>query len=562
MSYDRDSASDRDPNAQEAEQRDDRLMNASKDTDIDSPYVFNSFQHHGDSRAEAPSKVFSRAWGMSAAAANTIFVENFVSRMFSVTKVGVGMFLYLLADLCYTRYSASSFDLFYVRLFLATGIASSVMFLPKLVALALHGHSHSLRAASESEIFYPFGFCIMLFFPFLIVPLSDAAVRVLSPFFVPFLDAEWFIYSFPIDKASSTALILGFSCTLPALNAICMVSFTALNLQMRAANLAYHLTFVSFLLTELQTLSLELIIMHQIAIFMSAVEWPALQERVISLFALFSDALSTEVYALEREIPCRRGPNAASPVLAALAAVFVGTRCNCYLQLSKMLQLSAHFVVVSCVLSITNVCFYLFDMHSSAMLLYPLSFFCMAGFHSAPTIFLVLFGSIGKQKKCLCGRISVPYFWSIVSIFIIIICRFLPLIFNSMLAYAAPFELRHPLDRLLPILLSAYLSYALLSFNPAVLRPVGWIAFYIFTHFVSLYFLTPIIISNNIDFCLRITMVNLIGVLFLYERICSRERIVKGKVTSQMYWGLQAQSTAAMFHASPMQNQSTQAKRA
>jgi hypothetical protein len=491
-----------------------------EDTETDDLLFFSSMRRHGDARATEPQSKPSLK-NMSAALSKANFFENFVSKMFSTTKLGVAMFLYLLADLCYTRYSASSFNLPYVRLLLATGIASFLMFLPKL---ALHYHSYSMRTptAPESGPFYLQHIILasLLFFPFLIVPLSDAALRAFVPILLPFLDLEWFISAYPLDKASSTIFILGFSCSLPAQNAICMISFTSLNLQMRTAILAYYLTFVAILLLKLHTVSLPLIIICHIAIFTSAIEWPVLQDRVLSLFAMFNVALSTKDRV--REIPCRHRQNASSTILAAFAARFVGRRWNCHSQLQMLLRLSAHFVVVACVLSITHLSFYLFDMHSGAMLVYPLSFFCMAVLHAAPHICLSLFGTIEHQTKCLCNYIRVPYFWSIVSICVILICRFVPLMFNSLLVHAAPFNTLYPQEGILPVLLSAYLPYVFLSFNTATLRPVGWILFNIFTCILSLCWLDTTGNTIEIADCFRITMVNLIGIFSLFEIICSQ----------------------------------------
>jgi len=509
---------DQDPSAQ-----DNRRKNASKDSATD----FSSLRHHihddelKSSRAKAASKVFSK--GLSAASAHANFIENFVSKMFSVTKVGAAMFVYLLADLCYTRYSASSFNFSYVRLLLATVIHLFFMFLPKL-AFHYQSVSHSMRAESKSEPMYLRHILTisvsLLFYPFLIIPLSDKAVKLFAPVFVPYLDADWFIRAFPVDKASSTEFILGFSSIVPALNAIWMISFTALNLQLRSAVLAYHLTFVAMSLVELQTASVPLIIIHHIAIFASSIELPVLQERILPMFASLSISKFTE--NCEWQIPCRHRQITSSPNFSTFLEVFVGKRFNCYRQLSKLLRLSAHFFVVACILSITNVSFYLLDMHSSVMLVYPLSFFSMAFLHAAPHIVLKLFGSSECQKKCLCDQIRVPYFWSIISVSIIIMCRFMPLTLNSMLVNANPFDMHYHQDELFPILLSAYLPCVLLNFNAATLRPVGWFLFNVCTYLASTHMFATMGNTLGTNAHLRIILVNLIGVFTMLERFCSQ----------------------------------------
>lgn len=65
--------------------------------------------------------------------------------------------------------------------------------------------------------------------------------------------------------------------------------------------------------------------------------------------------------------------------------------------------------------------------------------------------------------------------------------------------------------------LSAFLPYSFLNFNPAAMRRIFWIGFNFLCSVASVYLFTS---NVNTTDCLRIIIVNQIGLLTLFERIC------------------------------------------
>ena len=441
----------------------------------------------------ASSKSSDASRALSSFSAEIDFTEKNVSTMFSISKVVACSFLYLLVDMLCTYLLAYSLDFCYVRLLLATGMVYVILLLPKLI---LCYDNHSLRAATSMV---SVGIVIS---PLMLLPFSDSAIRFVASIF-PVLDAGWFINAFPMDKVCSTAFILGFSLIFPVLNTVsatCHASF------MRPAILAYYLTCSAVFLSELQTISMPLIIIHLLAIFASEIQLPFLQECIIiSVFPSFSKLTSVRTCCFH--IPCWHNQALSSPFqlcLVSFTSVLVGKRCDCHHQLTKMLQLSAHFIIVACVLFVTCCSFWLFNMHSLDMFMYSLYFFSIAALTIVPCI--------------ICSRGPVSYSWSIVSVFSILMSRFAPFLLNSYFANSATSSSTPVLPQeLLPSLLSAFLPYSFLNFNPAAMRRIFWIGFNFLCSVASVYLFTS---NVNTTDCLRIIIVNQIGLLTLFERIC------------------------------------------
>ena len=143
-------------------------------------------------------------------------------------------------------------------------------------------------------------------------------------------------------------------------------------------------------------------------------------------------------------------------------------------------------------------------MHSLNMFMYSLYFFSIAALIIVPCI--------------ICSRGPVSYSWSILSVFSILMSRFAPFLLNSYFANSATSSSTPILPQeLLPFLLSAFLPYSFLNFNPAAMRPIFWIGFNFLCSVASVYLFTS---NVNTTDCLRIIIVNRIGLLTLFERIC------------------------------------------